>query len=162
MGTVFIPPQPGQPGQTITVPEPVLQQTPGGGLSFDPNVTNLLAANDALYLEAVAQANAVMVYLVAVSNWKENGVQQQANGLPVSPPPVPPVGYTPPAPPPAAPVPVPGTQTVIHAIDQWGQYPAPGDTNPAGTQISNPYGPGMLVKVIQSTPFGNSEWWVAA
>jgi len=163
MGTVVIPAGPDQQGQIITVNAPTLQQTPGAGLSFDPSVTDQLALNDQLYLLAVQQAQAVMNYLVAVNNWKENGVQQQANGLPVSPPPVPPAGYTPPAAPAPAPVPVPGDRTVVHAVDQWGQYPAPGDTNPAGTKIANPYAPGgTLVKVIQSTPFGDSSWWEAA
>lgn len=162
MGTVVIPSQPDQPGQTINVPTPTLTPTPGAGLSDDPNIVNQLALNDHLYLVAVAQANAVVNFLVAVANWKENGVQQQANGLPVSPPPVPPAGYTPPAPPPPPPSPVTASRTVVHAVDQWGQYPAPGDTNPAGTKISNPYvAGGTLEKVIQSTPFGDSEWWVA-
>lgn len=163
MSQVIIPAQPDQPGQTIGVLTPTLQPTPGAGASFDPSITDQLALNDHLYLVAYAQAEAVLNYLVAVSNWKLNGAQQQANGLPVSPPPVPPAGYTPPAAPAPVPIPAPGNRTVVHAVDQWGQYPAPGDTNPAGTKISNPYVPGgTLVKVIQSTPFGDSEWWVVA
>lgn len=163
MGSVTTPSLPGQPGNTVTVTPPVLQPTPGGGTSFDPTVTYQLAANDAAYLVAYAYAESVLNYLLAVENWKQNGVQQQANGLPVSPPPQPPPGYVPPSAPPPPPTPVQGIQTVVHAIDQWGQYPAPGDNNPAGTVISNPFVPGgRLVKVVQATPFGNSMWWVAA
>lgn len=163
MSQVIIPGQPDQPGQIINLPDPVQTPTPGAGVSFDPTVTNLLASNNAVWLEAWAQNQAIGVYLMAVSNWKENAQQQVANGLPVPPSPQPPAGYTPPAPPPVVIPPVAGNQTVVHAIDQWGQYPAPGDNNPAGTRIANPYISGeTLVKVIQATPFGDSEWWVSA
>jgi hypothetical protein len=163
MGSVAIPGQPDSPGEVITVNEPTPINTPGAGVSSSPSVTDELALNDSLYLQEFAQAQKVLNYLLAVSNWKLNGVQQQANGLPVSPPPVPPAGYVPaPAPAPVTAVSAPSTTTIVHAIDQWGQYPAPGDTNPAGTKIPNPYiAGGSLVKVVSPTPFGNSMWYVA-
>lgn len=144
----------------VNVPVPVLTPTPGGGTSFDPDVTDRLALNDHLFLEEFARYQAIVNYLNAVRDWKTNSVQRVANGLPLDPRPIPPIGYTP-DPDPPTPVPVaPDFTPVVKPRSQFGQYPAPGDQNPAGTIIVNPFAPnGRLVKVIAATPFGDSHWW---
>lgn len=141
-------------------PAPVLQPTPGAGISADPAVVDQLALNDKLYLEEKAKYDAIVNFLNAVRDWKVNSQQRVANGLPLDPRPTPPAGYTLPPDPPAPPPPAPNFTPVIRPLSQFGQYPAPGDANPAGTVIANPYVPGQrLVKVIVQTPFGDAHWW---
>lgn len=140
---------------------PVLTPTPGAGVSADPSVVDKLALNDHLFLREKAKYDAIVNFLNAVRDWKVNSQQRVANGLPLDPEPVAPAGYVLAPDPPAPPAPAPSFTPVVRPLTQYGQYPAPGDNNPAGTVIANPYLlPGhFLVKVIVPTPFGNAHWW---
>ncbi len=119
-----------------------------------------------LYVEALVQNNKIGEYLRAMLNYEEDSKSRIAYGLPLLPIPVPPPGYTPPTPPVVVKPPAP--QTVVRAAmpDQtYGViYPAPGDPNPNGTVIDNPFKSGTetIRKVVHPTIFGESHFWVDA
>ncbi len=138
---------------------PVFPVTPGAG-SADPSVTDALALNDHLWLEQFNRYREIVNYLNAVRDWKINSLQQVGKGG-ILPPPVPPAGFSLPPDPPAPPPPPPNFNPVVEERSQFGAYPAPGDINPAGTVISNPFHAGKtLTKVVQKTPFGEAQYWV--
>lgn len=136
-------------------------------MGLDPNIdytsldaVNRLIENQNLYLIELKKADSIYKFLLAVGDWKNNSEQRKSNGLPILPPPTPPSGYTLPIePPPPPPKPVDYTP-VVEELNQWGQYPAPGDNNPAGTRIN--WAGLTLVKVVHRTPFGAAHWWERA
>ncbi len=138
---------------------PVLNPTPGAG-SFDPSVVDQLALNDHLFLAEFDRYRAIINFLNAFRDWKENSLQQVGKG-PLLPPPIPPPGYSLPVDPPAPPPPPPNFNPVIGERSAFGTYPAYNDANSAGTVVSNPNKPGAtLTRVSQKTPFGNAEYWI--
>lgn len=119
------------------------------------------------YAQQVSFYHSVDAFLKFLANWQANSETRVAYGLLPDPPPVPPAGYTVPAPPPPPVKPVPANAVVGEGVqdrDYGTIYPAPGDTNSAGTKIDNPHKPGneMIVKVVKATPFGPAHFWIDA
>jgi len=148
----------------MSLSPPVFPVTLGVGVSADPGVVDLLAKNDQLYLEQFAFYNAVVNFLNRFRDWKTDSQARVGNGMPIEPAPVPPVGYTivpdppKPAPPPPNFTPIVGDPATFPGRPTF--YPAPADNNPAGTIIANPFKTGgRLIRVVQSTPFGNAQYW---
>lgn len=67
------------------------------------------------------------------------------------------------APAPAVPNKPPTPNTIVNPRTQFGTYPAPGDVNPAGKVIDNPFvaGDAKLVKVIDLF-MGERHYWIDA
>jgi hypothetical protein len=131
-------------------------------MTMEDYITQLLT-DEAKLQAAHDLQQAIVFFLNALKAYKDNAIQRLANHLPPLPPPVPPAGFIPPADP--APVipppPPPRHQPIIEPNDGEDQYPAPGDNNPAGTVVDNPYQSGQkLEKVMKAGPFGIWSYWI--
>lgn len=138
--------------------------TPPGDV-FNAAAFAAFASNNALFLQKVAYYQECVKFLNDLANWKTSSEQRVALGLPLEQMPTPPVGFPVPVDP-APPVkPIPKDAVVQPrsrpAFDKTGVYPAPGDPNPDGFEMENPFThSGMIHKVIQKGPFGDSHYWV--